>query len=252
MKYFKSSLPKVGQLATLPLVMPNGHILSENGLDRKTRTIFRKPANILQFIPKGVPSDDDARAALDFLMDDWLHDVACTDQEKLGLIAIALSVVERALFSERPGYLVNGTKRAAGKTTAVQMVSAATTGARVPAVSWSNDPNERRKSIFSALREAPPLIAWDNIPVGSVVADATLDKALTSPQIQDRELQQSRSPVVSSTTIQVFTGNQISAGGDTSSRTLQIRISPETPHPEARAFKHPGLLNGPWQTVGVS
>jgi len=239
MKYFKSMLPKVGQLATLPLVMPNGQILSENGLDRKTRTIFRIPANVLEFIPNDVPSDDDARAALDFLINDWLHDVACTDQEKLGLIAIALSVIERALFSERPGYLINGTKRAAGKTTVVQMVSAATTGARVPAVSWSNDPNERRKSIFSALREAPPLIAWDNIPVGSVVADATLDKALTSPQTQDRELQQSRSPIVSSTTIQVFTGNQISAGGDTSSRTLQIRISPEMPHPEARAFKHP-------------
>lgn len=126
--------------------------------------------------------------AFDFLSDEWLVDVATDLNGKCVLIALALSIIERILFPERPVFFVTAGLRGGGKTTAITMVSLAVLGIRPGAAAWSHDPNERKKSIFSYLREGLPLLVWDNIANGSAIGCAHIEAASTGAIFRDRVL----------------------------------------------------------------
>ena len=234
------ALPQVSAIATLPLVSARGKLLSGRGLDRPLGLVFRIPKALLAVLPAPASvSATDIAWAMQFLTDDWLADVSATYEGKCVLIALALSIIERALLPERPGFFVSAGKRGSGKTTTISMVSAAALGTRAAAAAWSPDPEERRKALFAALAEGAPLIAWDNIPLGATVQCPSIEKALTSESYTDRVLGVSERRTVAADTIQAFTGNNISPGGDLASRCLTARLTADRPDPENREFKHP-------------
>ena len=83
------------------------------------------------------------------------------------------------------------------------------------------------------------MIAWDNLPRGASISCPVIEKTLTSPTITDRVLGVSEQTTVRATTIQYFTGNNISPVGDMASRSYNIRIDVDRPDPENRTFQHP-------------
>jgi hypothetical protein len=82
-------------------------------------------------------------------------------------------------------------------------------------------------------------LVWDNIPFGAAISCPSIEKALTSETYSDRVLGESRTLEVRAGTVQVFTGNNITAKGDLASRTLGARLAVDRPDPENRAFRHP-------------
>ena len=50
LKHRRSRLPRVATLATMPVVLPNGRLLAENGLDRARRTVFRIAPGVLELM----------------------------------------------------------------------------------------------------------------------------------------------------------------------------------------------------------
>ena len=94
-------LPVVSSISQLPIVLPNGQILSGQGLNRKYRIIFRVPEELERLIP---PHDKcDARAvgkAMRFLTDEWLANVATGYAGKCAIIAATMMILERALLPE--------------------------------------------------------------------------------------------------------------------------------------------------------
>lgn len=101
-------------------------------------------------LPMANQVDDAAVAdALDFLINDWLGDVASDFAGKCVLLAYALSIIERTLLPERPVFFVTAGKRGGGKTTAMAMVVSAATGKKPAAAAWSPTEEERRKSLFA-------------------------------------------------------------------------------------------------------
>ena len=84
-------LPTVTNIAVLPIVLPNGKLLAEHGLDRQSGICFRIPTQLLENLPKREDCDDAAvRVAMKFVLDEWLVDVATSHEGKCKAIAAAL------------------------------------------------------------------------------------------------------------------------------------------------------------------
>jgi hypothetical protein len=192
LKFSASRLPRVSALATAPLVLPNGRILATNGLDREQGVVFRIPDQIAEAAPKGRVTKAAVAHAMRFLTDEWLIDVKADYGSKCVLVALALTIIERPVFAERPAFFVTSGKSASGKTTAINMVSLAATGKRAPAAAWSRLEEERRKAIFAAFLQGVPLIAFDNIARGATISCPVVEKVLTADEMEDRVLGESR------------------------------------------------------------
>jgi hypothetical protein len=234
-----SELPRVSGIATLPFVLPDRRLTSGHGLDRDLGLIFEVDPVLDDAVREiGPVSLADAQKAYTWLCENWLCDVATNAEGLAILIVLALTVIERHLLPERPAYFVAAAQRGSGKTTALNMISAAITGSMASAASWSFEEEEQRKAVFSYLREGAPMVVHDNIPRGSAISSSTIERALTSAELTDRVLGESRSETVPTATIITFTGNNISPKGDMASRSLVAHLSTNRPDPENREFVH--------------
>jgi hypothetical protein len=166
-------------------------------------------------------------------------DVATDTDGKCVLLAYALSIIERVLFPERPVFFVTAGQRGGGKTTAVIMAALAATGVKPAAAAWTNDSEERKKSLFAIFREGLPTVIWDNIPRGLAISCPHIERASTTEIYQDRILGVSQQGQAPAYTIMAFTGNNIRPKADQASRTLEMRLTADRPDPENRSFVHP-------------
>jgi hypothetical protein len=233
------ALPVAAAVTTLPMVLPIGTILSGRGLDRRRKIVFRVPGELQRLLPQAADCTASAVAeAQRFLADDWLRDVSTGYDGKCVLIAETLTVLERLLLPERPGFIISGGQRGTGKTTSQNMIAMALFGHRAPAAAWSSSEEERRKALFAYFAEGVPFIVWDNIPRGAAISCPSIEKALTADTISDRVLGLSEFRTVPATTVQAATGNNITARGDLASRTLSARLIVDRPDPENRKFHH--------------
>jgi hypothetical protein len=158
------------------------------------------------------------------------------------VLMLCLSMIQRVLLKERPAWFVTAGHRGGGKTTLVLMVTMAVFGRMAAAAAWSDNEEERRKALFSYLRQGVATLCWDNIPRGAQITSACIEKALTIPEVSDRILGESAFEAAPAGTVQIFTGNNIAAKGDMCSRSFRIVIDVDRPDPENRAFVHPDPL----------
>ena len=241
-EYSRGSIPVARAINTTPLVTMSGNIIDGVGLDRDTGLVHRIDPLLRSCLPVDPPSDQHVRGALSFLFDEWLTDVALDGVGKCVAVMLALTLIERALLPERPAFFVTAGQRGGGKTTLVHMIALAVLGRKAAAAGWSNSPEERRKALFSYLRQGIAFLAWDNIPRGSALTCPHIEAALTASEISDRILGVSRVEVVPSTTVQIFTGNSIAPRGDMASRSFIMALKVNRPDPENRNFAHPDPL----------
>jgi hypothetical protein len=233
-------LPIITAIATLPLVLCDGTILAKHGLDRDRGIVFRIPRELLEILPQREDCTPAAVAgAMDFLVNEWLCDVATDYTGRCILVAATLSIIERSLLQERPVFFVTAGRRGGGKTTTLMMLLMAATGMRPSAAAWSPNEEERRKALAAYFLEGLPAIIWDNIPRGARISCPHIEKSCTTEFYSDRRLGVSEVICTSAATIQCFTGNNIGPHGDLTSRTLQVRLEVDRADPENRPFRHP-------------
>jgi hypothetical protein len=239
LRFQDSRLPRVKAIVTSPLVLLDGTVLAPEGLDRERGLLFDIDPALRDALPNRKESTGAASAeALRFLTEEWLCDVATDFDGKCILVAMALSILQRALFSEKPCFFVTAPQRGGGKTTAVAMVGVATTGHRPAAKGWSDSEEERRKAMLATLSTGVAMMVWDNIKRGESISCPTVEKVLTGPTFSDRVLGKSEDKTVSTATIFIFTGNNIGPKGDLASRGLIVRLDVDRPDPENRTFAH--------------
>ena len=242
MQLSPSSLPVARAINTAPLISTSGTVIDGAGLDRKTGLVHRIDPLLRACLPRRAPTEQDVRDALTFLLREWLVDVALDDVGKCEAIMLAMTLIERALLTERPAFFVVAAQRGGGKTTLVNMITLAALGRRAAAAAWSDTREERKKALFSYLRQGVACLGWDNIPRGATITCPHIEAALTAAEISDRVLGVSRVETVPSTTVQIFTGNAIGPRGDMTSRTLMLALNVDRPDPENRSFVHPDPL----------
>jgi hypothetical protein len=238
MQLSPSAIPEVRAINTAPLISMSGNVIEGVGLDRDTGLFHRIDPLLRACLPADPPTEQAVRDAVTFLFDEWLVDVALDRVGKAIAITLALTLIERALLPERPAFFVTAGQRGGGKTTLVNMITLAALGRRAAAAGWSDNAEERKKALFSYLRQGVACLAWDNIARGSAISCPHIEAALTAAETSDRVLGVSRVETVPSTTVQIFTGNSITPRGDMASRSLMLALSVDRPDPENRAFAH--------------
>jgi hypothetical protein len=223
----------------LPIVLGDGTLLAGRGLDRERGIVFRIAKELLAILPRREDCTPEAvEAAIRFLIDEWLCDVATDQAGKCTLITAALTLIERSLLPDRPTFWVTAGRRGGGKTTTIIMLLIAITGVRPAAAAWSPNEEERRKALLAYLLEGIPAIIWDNISKGTQISCPHIEKSCTTAFYSDRRLGVSEMVAVSAATIHLFTGNNIAPRGDLASRSLQARLEVDRADPENRPFKH--------------
>jgi hypothetical protein len=238
------ALPIVVAIATLPLVLGDGALLAPDGLDRARGIMFKVPRELRDVLPRREDCGPEAvRAAMRFLTDDWLVDVATDYAGKCVLIAAALTLIERSLLPVRPAFWGTAGKAGGGKTTMFTMLVMAVTGSHAAAAAWSSNEEERRKALLSYFMSGVSYILWDNIPRGELISCPHVEKSCTSAYYSDRRLGVSEMVATAASTIHFFTGNNIAPCGDLASRSLQIRLAVDRPDPQNRAFEHPDPID---------
>ena len=242
MQLSPSLLPVARAINTAPLISRSGAVIDGAGLDRKTGLVHRIDPLLRACLPDCAPTEQDVREALTFLLREWLVDVALDQVGRCQAIMLAMTLIERALLTERPAFFVIAAQRGGGKTTLVNMITLAALGRRAAAAAWSDTREERKKALFSYLRQGVACLAWDNIPRGATITCPHIEAALTAAEISDRVLGVSSVETVPSTTVQIFTGNAIGPRGDMTSRSLMLALNVDRPDPENRDFVHPDPL----------
>jgi hypothetical protein len=238
MEYPNSTIPVVRAVNTSPLVTPSGRLIDGVGLDRTTGLVHRIDPVMRACVPKGKPTEEEIKQSFNFLLDEWLVDVALDRVGKCVAILLALTLLLRVLLPERPAFFVTAGQRGGGKTTLISMIIAAVLGRRATAAAWSDSVEERKKALFSYLRQSVAALVWDNIARGSTISCPHIEAALTASEISDRVLGVSRAETVPATTIQIFTGNSIAPRGDMASRSFIVSLNVDRPDPENRGFAH--------------
>ena len=233
-------LPTTVAYATMPLVLPDGHLLAPIGLDRARGIQFLIQDEMRAIIAQ--PQDCTAeavKAAMVFLTDKWLIDVATSYTGKAIIIADALTLIERTLLAERPCFFYTAGRRGSGKTTTIFMLIMAVLGRPPVASAWSSNEEERRKALMSHFILGMPYILWDNIPRGLQISCPHIERSCTAAYYSDRRLGVSEIAQAAASTIHHFTGNNIAAKGDLASRILYVRLDVNRADPENREVTNP-------------
>jgi hypothetical protein len=240
MKRDDGDLPTVVAIATAPIVLADGVLLAPDGLDRDRGIQFIIQKELRAIIPQRKDcTPERVKAAMEFLCDEWLVDVATDYIGKCTIISATLSLIERSLLDQRPAFFVTAGRRGNGKTTTLIMLILAVTGLMPAAAAWSSNEEERRKALLAYFMYGLAYILWDNIPRGTQISCPHIERSCTAAYYADRKLGVSELVAIAASIIHFFTGNNVGVKGDLASRSLHVRLDIDRVDPENRAFKHP-------------
>jgi hypothetical protein len=181
MRRHDGALPQRVAYSSMPLVLADGNLLAPKGLDRQRGIQFIIPDALRAVVPQ--PQDctpERVKAAMEFLCNEWLVDIATDGTGKALLIAAALTLIERSLLDNRPCFFVTAGRRGNGKSTAICMSIMAVVGDPPAASAWSSNEEERRKALMAHFLVGMPYILWDNIPRGLQILCPHIERSCTS------------------------------------------------------------------------
>ena len=215
-------------------------LLAPDGLDRDRGIQFLIQDELRAVIPQCKDCTPAAvKAAMEFLCDEWLVDVATDYVGKATIIAAALTLIERSLLPDRPCFFVTAGRRGGGKTTTLTMLIMAVTGLWPAAAAWSTNEEERRKALMSYFLYGVPYILWDNIARGTQISCPHIEKSCTVGVLLRPQARRERNGLHRRFDHPLFHRQQYRTAGDLASRSLHIRLDVDRVDPENRPFKHP-------------
>ncbi len=229
-------------IAEAPFLRADGTVCQGAGYDIASQIYLHLTATFPP-VPKS-PTQDDARAALQQLLEPFADFPFASDADRMVPVALVLTLLARhAIAGAVPLALHDANTRGSGKTLAASTASVIALGYAAPLCTFTADPAEQEKVLASHALAATPLIIFDNT---SVLSGDSLDRCLTAPdRVGLRILGKSEVPNLTWRTCIAATGNNVVIKGDTSRRVYRGRLESPLENPEDRAdFAHHPLL--PW------
>lgn len=233
--------PLVDFITDVPVVGPDGSIVSRAGYHRDARLFFTPKFEVPEFHAE---SDEDVTDARDFLLNDLLGDFAFADQSSranaLGLLLLPF-VREFIGDAPTPLHAIIANEPGTGKT---WLARAALTPALgdpgfTPEVKTSE---ELRKHITASLAAGHRSIVFDN--VRDALDSGILAMALTASVWRDRKLGETTELVLPVKTVWCMTANNPTFSDELTRRTIPIFLDAGTIRPFERpkgSYRHPDL-----------
>jgi hypothetical protein len=235
--------PALSGITELPILRQDGSIYATPGYDTVTEQMYIPGDLLVPAIPE-TPSEADVKAAFS-LLNFWIADFPFSDAaSKATAIANAITVVIRSVINGQvPLTLLDAPKQGSGKTILAQAIGILATGRIVPTNAPTNDEEEMRKKLLTWLQTSPAVVIIDNIT--HPLESSSLNSALTSPFIEDRELGSNTLIRVPNRAVWFASGNNIRVGDDTARRCVKCRLDAKMERPQKRTgFRIPGGVHG--------
>lgn len=230
-------LRPIGGLTLIPILRPDGSILTTAGYDVDTAMLY-DPCGITYPEVPAHPDKDDAAASLKFLLDPLRLVPFETEDARAVMASGLLSLLARRVVDNVPLHAFDATAPGSGKTLAVDSASVLATGETAQHMTLFDNDTENAKGLGALLKQGAALISYDNVNVP--LGFSTLEKALTAERPQDRILGVSQTFVATNNAVMFANGNNFHVKGDMPRRTLVARIDTQEEHPERRTFQfHP-------------
>jgi len=242
----KWPFPALHSIVEVPILRPDGTILSRPGYDPATR-LFYAPAPDLR-VPEipCLPTNSQVAEAL-HLIDEAFGEFPYVDEaSKANALGTALTpMLRHTIKGTTPLALIDAPQAGTGKGLLAEVISLLGTGRAAAMMAAPLEDEEWRKHITAALVSGATVITIDNVE--HHLKSASLAIALTAREWTDRILGLSKMITVPIRVTWMATGNNIRLGGDLCRRCYMIRLDAKTSRPwERTGFKHPELLQ--WVT----
>ena len=236
------TFPALVGITKIPVFRPDGSVLHERGYDEATSLIYDPDEGFEVSVPDK-PTPSDVRDALR-TVDELIGDFPFADQASLAnTLALALTPVLREVIDGPvPLAAIDKPTPGTGATLLVETLALVTSGADPGALGATQDPNEMRKAITSALREGDRWLFLDNVHVE--LDSAPLARALTAAVWKDRILGVSKTLHVPIRVTWAATGNNLELSLEMARRSYWVRMDARIAKPWERpqeSFRHPDL-----------
>lgn len=233
--------PPLEGVIEAPSLRRDGSLLDQPGYDEKSAILYEPTTRFPPIAEE--PTPEDALAAKTRL-DDVLADFPfVAESDKAAAYAMLLTAAARpAIDGATPLFAIRATTPGTGKTLLADVCSIISTGRGAARMMVGKNDEENRKLLLATGLEGASIVLLDNIE-GSF-GSAAFAAALTSTQIADRLLGQSKRLTVSLRSVTwICTGNNLAFRGDLGRRAVPIDLDAGVEHPEDRTgFRHADLL----------
>jgi hypothetical protein len=232
--------PLIGVVQT-PTIRPDGSVLDVPGYDVATRLLFApQPGAPIPKVPVA-PTPAQVKAARELILELFADFPFAEQSSRAGAVALALTpIVRPAIAGPVPLAIADATQAGTGKGLLTNAVAIISTGHPAAVEHAPASDEEWDKRITATLRDAPALIALDDV---ETLRSPSLARALTATEWKGRVLGRSENVTLPQRATWVATGNNIRLGGDIPRRCYWIRLDAQTSRPwERDGFKHPDLM----------
>jgi hypothetical protein len=232
-------LPALAGLAHQPFLREDHTLVMRAGYDSASRiygvfdpSCYRNPSN---------PTKADAGQAIQHiegLLEDFCF---ASDIDKSAALAAILTAACRPSMPTAPMFHVRAPMIGSGKSYLCELIGAFASDQTSSPCAFPGDEEECRKLLLSSFLTAPPVIEFDNL-TGDIKAHKSLCTALTSGRISDRVLGVSKTAEVSTRSLILSSGNNVSPINDMVRRCVTITLDTGEEIPAIRTYKNPDLM----------
>jgi hypothetical protein len=195
------------------------------------------------------PSKTEAEAAL-ALLKELLNEFSFANESDLaGALAAILTAAIRPSLPNAPMFHIRAHMVGSGKSYLCELITAFATPQRGTPTTFPADDEECRKLLLAELLRAPAVIEFDNL-TSDLLAHKSLCTALTAQHLSGRILGSSKTTTVSTRTLFLSSGNNVSPIQDMTRRCITIHLSPQCEIPATRSFQRPNLVRDVLQDRG--
>ena len=232
-------LPAINGLARQPYLRSDGSLMKFSGYDEDTAMFGVFDSR--QFSISDKPTIEDAKSSLKVLNELLEEFCFATDEDRAAALSAILTAAIRPRLVNAPMIHVRAHAVGSGKSYLCALITAFASPQQGTPTTFPADDEECRKLLLAELLRAPAVIEFDNI-TGDILPHKSLCIALTSEFMTGRILGVSKTATVSTRTLFLSSGNNVTPIKDMARRCITINLNPEVEIPAARTFKRPNLI----------
>lgn len=227
-------LPSIIGVVRCPILREDGSLHVHCGYDPATKLILAGTEDwALLNVPER-PTIDDARDALQYLLDGPFADFPFVDDASCSVaVSSLLTAVLRPVIPCAPLHGFSAPQFGAGKSLQAEFAAIVATGAKPSMIAPGHSQEEFEKRVDTALIEGDQVVVLDNL--SRPLTGDNLCASLTSDTAKVRRLGSSQSVTVPTSAFWMATGMNLSVTRDMHRRTVISYIDAGTANPEARS-----------------
>lgn len=235
-------LPQISRLVEVPVCASDGTLQTMPGYNTAGRCYYSPAAGVSIPDVSLTPSEADIFRAKTLLLADLLGDfpfVSLADRAH-ALALLLEAFVRDMILGPMPGHMIEAPTAGSGKDLLAEILLYVSTGGRYGVMAETDDDEEWRKRITTALLQAQPAIYVGNL--NKPLVSGVIAHALTATIYEDRRLGTNENITVQVRCSWIFTANNPTYTTENARRLVRTRLDPKVDRPWMReGFRHDPL-----------